>query len=215
MNCRKSSLTDSELETIAAYTESGPEWVVAHSTDRFWGSLFETFQKFQPAGSIIEIGCGGGRDAATLRVMGYHWTGTDPSVGMAEIARSKNLGPVYCLPVFRLDRFSPESFDAFWAAAVFLHIDRDRLPQALASIHRVVRPGGVGFISLKKGVGEKTEPIEVDGIVTKSKRQFIYYEAPEVDAALLRTGYEIVHFEEYKHSPEGRTPWLAYIVRRI
>jgi SAM-dependent methyltransferase len=91
--------------------------------------------------------------------------------------------------------------DAAWGgAALFyslIHIPRDRLPQALAELRRVLRPGGVLLIAVH--CGQETvhrdelwgRPISID---------FIFYEPAELERHLAAAGFvvdEVVVREPY------------------
>ena len=105
-----------------------------------------------PGAAILELGTGGGHDAAAMLARGFAVTPTDASPDLAREA-GKRLG----IPV-RLMRFSEldavQGYDAVWANAALLHAPRDELTDDLARIHRALRPGGLFQASFKAGSGE-------------------------------------------------------------
>ena len=105
-----------------------------------------------PGAAILELGTGGGHDAATMLARGFAVTPTDASAELAAQA-GKRLG----MPV-RLMRFSEldavDAYDGVWANAALLHAPRDELTEDLARIHRALRPGGLFYASFKAGGGE-------------------------------------------------------------
>ena len=87
--------------------------------------------------------------------MGYDYTGTDVSKGLLDAAQENNPGAkFYQMGVYDMD-FPDNGFDGFWACAVLLHLPKSKITKALQSIHDIVCPEGVGFISLKEGEGEE------------------------------------------------------------
>jgi SAM-dependent methyltransferase len=57
--------------------------------------------------------------------------------------------------VLRFDELAERSrYDAVWAHATLLHCPRAALPDALARIHRALKPGGWHYASYKLGNGE-------------------------------------------------------------
>lgn len=126
------------------YTASGKLGVSRH-LDRFLDRL--------PAGAdILELGCGGGRDAAHMMARGFAVDATD---GVAEIAAKAEaqLGrPVRVMRFGELD--AAGRYDAIWASASLLHVPRRDLPGVIARIHRALRPGGLHFASYKSGEAE-------------------------------------------------------------
>jgi SAM-dependent methyltransferase len=89
------------------------------------------------SGACLEIGCGTGVHAATVRGLGWTPLGVDVSAGMLRHARGR-------LPVARADAerlpLADGSVDA--AMAVMVHTDMPRYPAVLAEAARVLRPGG-------------------------------------------------------------------------
>src|SRR5207253_2008915 len=102
-------------------------------------------------GPICDLGCGPGQVARYLRDQGADAFGIDLSEGM--LAQARRLNPD--LEFRPGDMLALSDPDAAWGgAAVFyslIHIPRDRLPQALAELHRVLRPGGVLLIAVHAG----------------------------------------------------------------
>ena len=115
---------------------------------------------------ILDAGCGTGNMAQLLDQMGYlYLDGLDPSEGMLEIARSKNI--YQNLHQLYLDTdisLPPESYDAIVAAGVLTHGHAP--PEALDGIIKLVKPGGIIIYSLSEiafqeyGFGEKISLLE-------------------------------------------------------
>ena len=75
-----------------------------------------------PQARILELGCGGGRDAAVMIAAGFD---VDPTDGTPEIVRiaEERLGrPVRVVHFDKLDAL--ETYDAVWANASLLHVPR-------------------------------------------------------------------------------------------
>ncbi len=197
-------LRDEEKKTIEYYDKHADEWSGGHNSDRFWGELFDKFKEFLPQGNVLEIGSGGGRDARELISMGYEYTGTDISEGLLTNARSMLPNAKFLkMSVYNL-KFPKNTFDGFWASAILLHIPKDRINDALNKIRSVLKQGGVGFISLKEGQGEKVE--------TETQRLFTYYQSGEFKEILVNIGFKVL-YERRKDFP--KTKWLAFIVKKI
>jgi SAM-dependent methyltransferase len=153
-----------------------------------------------PKGRILEIGSGGGKDAAALIAMGYDYLGIDASSALMQIARTRNPNARFLnLAVHELP-FTEAFFDGFWASAVLLHIPNDRIDGALQWIAQVVRPNGFGFISMKHGQGEETEP--------QTGRRFAYYGLQEFERVLERNGFSSI---EANLRSGDKGAWLTFI----
>ncbi len=101
--------------------------------------------------------------------------------------------------------FSPHAFDGFWAANVYLHVPKNRIDEAFESLKKVLKPGGVGFISLKAGEGE-----EID---EETGRFFAYYSLDEFKHILKRHNFVIL--EEIIRTEAKRIKkhtWLCFWV---
>ncbi|MFG1816672.1 class I SAM-dependent methyltransferase [Kribbella sp. NPDC049174] len=96
--------------------------------------------------SVVEIGCGPGRDGEAFAEAGFAYTGVDLAPASVEACRSLGLnaqvGSVLELP------FEDATFEAGWTMSTLLHVADADLDQALAEIVRVLRPGapvGIGL----------------------------------------------------------------------
>ena len=103
----------------------------------------------QPGASILDLGCGSGRDSKYFLAHGYAVEAVDGSSELCKIA-SKYLGrPVRQLLFQDLDY--AETFDAVWANASLLHVPKDALPSVLQKINDALKPGGILHASFKHG----------------------------------------------------------------
>lgn len=201
-------LTPQEQQTIDAYNQNATAWAKSRSGKGYWLKEKQKFQKYLLRGKLLEVGSGGGRDAKELIEMGYNYIGTDISKELLEEARKNNPGVTFLhKSVYELD-FPPQTFDGFWACAVLLHMPKDRIDNALQSIHKVIKKGGIGFISLKKGDDEKF--IEGDHVGISYKRFFAFYQQEEFTEKLERNNYEVLESYESEHSNK---PWIVFFVK--
>jgi SAM-dependent methyltransferase len=96
--------------------------------------------------SVIEVGCGAGRDGVVIAGAGIAYAGVDLSPGMVEHCRS--LGLDAQVAVATSLPFPDDSFDAAWTMSTLMHLPGDDLILALAELRRVVRPGGLVEIGI-------------------------------------------------------------------
>jgi ubiquinone/menaquinone biosynthesis C-methylase UbiE len=135
------NLTQAESDTITWYDTHPDRWGYAHTRDEASKDFHDEPEKFRnilPAGKLLEVGCGNGRQAQEFLDFGYEYVGVDASEGLLSIAREKNPTGTFSLQnVYSMD-FPDLTFDGFWANAILLHIPRERLEDALKEIHRVI-----------------------------------------------------------------------------
>jgi SAM-dependent methyltransferase len=108
-----------------------------------------------PGASVLEIGCGSGRDAAFLLANGYDVSCVDASAAM--IAEAGHLHPeltgkLSCaaLPLPMHAPLLQRTFDAVVAVAVFMHVPDADLEAAAAQLRILVRPGGILFLDISR-----------------------------------------------------------------
>ncbi len=201
--------TPEELLTIASYNRSAETWAKSHSSIEFWSREFAIFRNYLPAGRILEIGSGGGRDAKLFIGAGYDYIGTDVSEELLNQARNANPDGIF-LKQSVYDLIFPKGyFDGFWASAVLLHIPKTRLSEALRRINSITRKSGIGFISIKEGVGEKVEEEILEG--EEFSRLFAYFSDAEFADFLYNNGFDILRHQRKPMSE--KTIWLTYFVQ--
>jgi SAM-dependent methyltransferase len=106
-----------------------------------------------PGGSILDAGCGSGRDASAFRGKNFRVTAFDASSEMCKSA-SNALGKTVLQLKFQEIEWVNE-FDGVWACASLLHVSSDALKECFSKLFRALKPGGVLYVSFKYGVGQR------------------------------------------------------------
>jgi SAM-dependent methyltransferase len=139
-----------DADTIAFYDQEAATYAARPQDTRF-RRLGRFLDELEPGAKLLELGCGGGRDAEEMIRRGFDVTPTDGSPGMAAEAARRLGRPVH---VLRFEDLNVETaFDAVWANASLLHAPADALPSILAKVRRALRPRGRFFASYKAGEG--------------------------------------------------------------
>jgi predicted TPR repeat methyltransferase len=203
-------LSPEEQETLETYNTCAREWDAKHDTFGFWQEEMDLFQSFMPSGSLLEIGCGAGRDAVELIERGYTYHGTDISEELIKIAQGKNPDAQFDqVSLYDLKKLNKQ-YDGFWCSAVLLHIPFERLEEAFEAIGFCLQEGAVGFISIKEGEGSGYLSSEKQG--GEHKRHFYYHSQEGFSQVLQVYGFEVLECI-YKPMSE-KTRWLSYFVRK-
>lgn len=104
------------------------------------------------AGSVLDFGCGSGRDTRYFLQRGFDVTAVDGSVELCRIAEElcgiKVRNELFC------DLDECEAYDGIWACSSILHVAKDELPEVFARMRRALKPNGVIYTSFKYGTFE-------------------------------------------------------------
>ncbi|OBX20496.1 hypothetical protein A9995_01935 [Erythrobacter sp. QSSC1-22B] len=140
-----------DAATLAFYQEQAPHYTMSFGQapsrhlDRFLGHL-------QSGAPILELGCGGGRDSARMREHGFDLDATDGTPAMVRKANERFDLDARVMRFEELD--AEDAYDAVWAHACLLHVERTQLPAVLSAICRALKPGGWHYANYKLGDGE-------------------------------------------------------------
>ncbi len=146
----------------------------------------DAFLNALPAGAaILELGCGGGQDAAYMLSHGFDVTPTDGSAELAKEAENRIGRPVRIMRFETLD--ATEAFDGVWAEASLLHVPRSVLPDVFDRILRALKPTGVFHASFKAGEAEGHD---------KFGRYYNYPSAAWLEAMLSAGGWRNITMTE-------------------
>ena len=112
------------------FYESNADSFIAQTADVDMAALYQRFCKHLPPGaSVLDAGCGSGRDALAFFNMGYDVVAFDASPKMVDAASKRAGVPVYQMTFedMKFDR----TFDGIWACASLLHVPRAHLSDVL------------------------------------------------------------------------------------
>jgi SAM-dependent methyltransferase len=201
------SLSKEEQITKKTYDSLAHEWMKTHQTPQFWKDDMEKFKQLLPGGKILEIGCAAGRDGEEMAKMGYGYVGTDISEKLISLAKKNHPHLTFKISsIYDLD--FKDKFDGFWCVATLVHLPKKRIDEALQAIKRNLKPGAIGYLTVKEGSGQQLEKkIDLDG----EGRLFSYWQNNEFKKTLNVNGFEVVA-ENYKPYSE-RSKWLTYHVQ--
>ena len=138
------------------YYNSKATTFVADTVNVSFTSLQDTFLEYLPShGTILDFGCGSGRDAKYFLSKGYSVDAIDGSGELCKIASEFTGIPVKHMLFAELDE--TEKYDGIWACASILHVEKDKLPDILEKMTNALKTNGVIYASFKNGEfeGEK------------------------------------------------------------
>ena len=168
-----------------------------------------------PEASILDLGCGPGRDTHFYREQSYRVVGADLSLGMLEEAHRRNPGGVFVQADMRRLPFKDSSFQGIWASASFLHLPKQSAARALNEMRRVLGESGILFMAVKRGQDESWR--EPEG--APARFYYAYYQSDELAAKVQRAGFEIIslseNFSKEQKQPDGSPVcWINLYARK-
>lgn len=195
-----------DYDTLRFYEENALGYSRSTSSRSMDDSLVPFSNLITPGGSIIDLGCGSGRDLVSFLRLGFRPVGLDLSRNLAEIAAQISDCPVV-VGDLSSPPFADSSFDAAWASASLLHLRPEDLHSALMEVARILRPPGVFFSSVKEGHGSSRD---ADG------RLFTYYGENEWRVRLEESGFSVLHQRMTAQNSTRRDDdkWISCVARR-
>ncbi len=158
-----------------------------------------------PPFSILDLGCGPGRDLQHFRSLGHHATGLDGSKEFVAMARSFSGCEV--LHQDFLAMVLPENhFDGVFANASLFHVPSQELPRVLLELSATLKPRGVLFCSNPRGNNQ-------EGL--SDDRYSCFLNLDTWRDYLTAAGFsELRHYFRPTGLPRHRQPWLATVWRK-
>ncbi|MGH7290597.1 MAG: class I SAM-dependent methyltransferase, partial [Myxococcota bacterium] len=97
-----------------------------------------------PPFTILDFGCGPGRDLKAFRALGHVAVGLEGSARFAAMARDYSGCEVLQQDFLELD-LPAGRFEGIFANASLFHVPGAELPRVLRELHAALKPGGVLF----------------------------------------------------------------------
>jgi SAM-dependent methyltransferase len=158
-----------------------------------------------PPFTILDFGCGPGRDLRTFSRLGHVAVGLEGSAHFVEMARAYSGCEVLRQNFLSLD-LPPERFDGIFANAALFHVPLQELPRVLGELRATLRPRGVLFSSNPRGDGEEG---------WRGQRYGAFHDLAGWRGCMTAAGFvELDHFYRPAGLPFEEQPWLASVWRK-
>ena len=112
----------------------------------------EFLNNIPKGGTILDLGCGSGRDSKAFVDKGYKVTAVDGSKELAQSA-SKLIGRDVLVSKFE-DLSLIDKFDGIWACASLLHVNKRDILDVIKNVSSNLNNNGIFYMSFKYGEDE-------------------------------------------------------------
>jgi len=163
---------------------------------------FRFFKKDNP--SVVEIGCGNGREAEMVLRHTNDYLGIDVSQEMIKLAKKRApKGRFWTCDV--MECVFPKGADIVFAFASLIHLSREEVRELLSRIYKNLNPGGIVYLSLKHGKQYKIIKKDMRG------KTVVYPYTPELIQELAGEYFRVVYtdFQE-----RNGTKWFTIILQK-
>ena len=155
--------------------------------------------------SILDFGCGPGRDLKAFSALGHRAVGLEGAARFAAMARAYSGCEVWQQDFLALD-LPAAHFEGVFANASLFHVPAQALAQVLAQLHATLKPQGVLFSSNPRGNNEQG---------WHGERYGTYHDLPQWRHYMTAAGFtELLHFYRPPGLPIEQQPWLASVWRK-
>jgi SAM-dependent methyltransferase len=193
--------------TIAYYDRfARPFWEGTrhHDVSQNYAALLDAIEG-DPPYSILDLGCGPGRDLSHFRSLGHEAVGLDGSQQLVAMARAHSLCEVLHQDFLAMQL--PENrFDGIFANASLFHVPSQELARVLLQLCKTLKPRGVLFSSNPRGSNE-------EGL--SDDRYACFFDLDRWRDYVVSAGFvELGHYYRPPGLPRHRQPWLATVWRK-
>jgi SAM-dependent methyltransferase len=205
-------LNPSELKrigdlTLAQYNREADDFwegTCDHNVSQNIAALLQYIEG-KPPFTILDFGCGPGRDLKTFADLGHLVVGLDGASRFAGMARIHSGCEVWQQDFLKLD-LPDNHFDGVFANATLFHVPSQELLRVLLELRATLKPGGVLFSSNPRGHNEEG---------WNQQRYGVFYDLELWRRYMSAAGFaELTHYYRPAGLPRDRQPWLASVWRR-
>lgn len=191
-------------KTLDYYNQNAENFIQGTVNVDFTSTQERFLEKLPFGASILDFGCGSGRDTKYFLDKGFCVDAIDGSEELCRFASA--YAGVFVHQMMFQDLKEEDRYDGIWACSSILHLPKEDLKEVMVKIERALKKGGILYTSFKYGdfEGERNGRYFTD-FTESSFQEFV---KDMVHLSLLE--YWIT--EDVR--PERNEKWLNVLMRR-
>lgn len=193
------------MDSIEYYNKYAAK-VFEDTADQNMDDIIKVFlEELEEGNTILDLGCGSGRDSLTFYESGYDVTALDASEEMCKLAEIHTGLDVLHMTYENMS--FEDVFDGIWACASLIHVPGNEIQSILIRIARALKERGVLYMSFKQG--------EYEGF--RGERYFCEYTEKTVEQMVKESGrFDILKLwvSEDVRSGHAQSQWLNVLLRK-
>jgi SAM-dependent methyltransferase len=198
-------IVDLTLQHYNQRAEEFWEGTQGHNVSQNVMALLQHIQG-RPPFTILDFGCGPGRDLKTFTDLGHVAIGLEGAARFGAMACANSGCEVWQQDFLKLD-LPDNHFDGVFANAALFHVPSQELPRVLLELHTTLKPGGVLFSSNPHGHNDEG---------WHGGRYGAYHDLETWRRYMSTAGFlELTYYYRPAGLPREQQPWLASVWRRF
>ena len=140
------------MDTLNYYNDNADNFAASTREVDFTETQERFLRLMPPGGSILDFGCGSGRDTKFFLGKGYQVEAIDGSEELCRIASEYTGIHVRHMLFQELD--AVDRYDGIWACSSILHLEKKELPAVIRKMMTALKSPGYIYMSFKYGTFE-------------------------------------------------------------
>lgn len=195
-----------ESQTLDYYNTNATSFASSTRSVDFTQTQDKFLHLLPPAATILDFGCGSGRDTKYFLDVGMQVDATDGSEELCKLASEYTGIPVRQMLFEELD--AKAQYDGIWACSSILHLPKDALKDVLKKMIAALKEHGIIYTSFKNGIfeGERNGRFFTD-FTEETFREYV----ADVDEIKIEEAW----ISRDVRPGRGEERWLNLILRKI